>query len=311
MRRDKRGMYEETDNYKAILIVAGIILLVAIISFFVIYGIYNDKLESVKLATSNESGSKIEISKNNEGSTEVSSSIGKNIEEAKNDSDNSDGNSTEGENANSGSVENTGEKPINISGGNNSSTTGNVDTNVKKDTKAENGKNVANDKKIEKETSDGKNTTSGTDNQEKTKENNVEEKEPKFIIPVEDGEIIREYAKDNLVFSETLQEWITHLGIDIKAPKTTIVKAAEIGEVESVKNDPRYGLTVMVKHSKGYKTVYANLLTTEFVNVGDKVEKGQSIGTVGNNAPFEIADDPHLHFELIKDDEKIDPNVYF
>ena len=57
-------------------------------------------------------------------------------------------------------------------------------------------------------------------------ETKQEAKEPTFIKPVE-GEMLKEYAKDNLVYSETLKEWITHTGVDIRAEKTTVVKAAE------------------------------------------------------------------------------------
>ena len=130
-----------------------------------------------------------------------------------------------------------------------------------------------------------------------------------FVYPVE-GEILKSFAMENLVFSETLQEWVVHKGIDIKAPRTTIVKAAEEGTVKSIKNDPRYGLTVIIEHREGYKTIYSNLLTTEFVTEGEAVTKGQSIGTVGNSAAFEIADEPHLHFEMLKDDVTVDPTVY-
>ena len=133
-------------------------------------------------------------------------------------------------------------------------------------------------------------------------------KEFKFIKPVE-GDILREFAKDNLVYSETLEEWVTHLGIDILAPKTTVVKAAEEGKIESIKNDPRYGITITMSHIDGYQTVYANLLTTEFVKEGENVEKGQSIGTVGNTAAFEIADESHLHFEILKDSKHVDPSL--
>lgn len=130
-----------------------------------------------------------------------------------------------------------------------------------------------------------------------------------FVYPVE-GEILKSFAMENLVFSETLQEWVVHKGIDIKAPRTTIVKAAEEGTVKSIKNDPRYGLTVIIEHREGYKTIYSNLLTTEFVTEGETVTKGQSIGTVGNSAAFEIADEPHLHFEMLKDDVTVDPTLY-
>ena len=134
-------------------------------------------------------------------------------------------------------------------------------------------------------------------------------KDPEFVIPVE-GEIMRNYAKDSLIYSETLEEWIVHLGIDIKAERTTVVKASEAGTIASIKNDPRYGLTVVIEHVNGFKTIYSNLLTTEFVTEGEKVEKGQAIGTVGNSASFEIVDEPHLHFEILKDDINVDPNIY-
>ena len=151
------------------------------------------------------------------------------------------------------------------------------------------------------------NTTQNT-----TSEDEQEPKETKelsFQRPVE-GEIVREFAQENLVYSETLEEWVTHNGIDIKADKTTVVKAAEAGVVKSIKNDPRYGLTIVIEHDDTYQTVYSNLLTSEFVVEGESVEKGQSIGTVGNSAVFEIADEPHLHFEILKDSIAIDPSIY-
>ena len=147
--------------------------------------------------------------------------------------------------------------------------------------------------------------------QEVEPEKEVQEvkKELSFAYPVE-GEILRNYAMEELIYSETLDEWTVHQGIDIKADRTTVVKAAEAGTVVAIKNDPRYGLTVIIEHEDGFKTVYSNLLTTEFVVEDEKVEKGQSIGTVGNSAVFEIADEPHLHFEMIKNGEYVDPKLY-
>lgn len=143
-----------------------------------------------------------------------------------------------------------------------------------------------------------------------TSTNVVETKEElKFVAPVS-GEISKDFAKDTLIYSNTLEEWTTHLGIDIKAPKTTIVVAAEKGTVESIKNDPRFGLTVIIKHAGGFKSIYSNLLTSEFVKEGEEVEKGQTIGTVGESASFEVAEDAHLHFELYKDGEALNPTIY-
>ena len=134
--------------------------------------------------------------------------------------------------------------------------------------------------------------------------------ELQFQAPVA-GDIIKDFAMETLVYSETLGEWCTHSGIDIKADKSSVVAAAEKGTVESIKNDPRYGLTIIISHADGFKTVYSNLLTTEFVQEGEEVEKGQTIATVGESASFEVADESHLHFEMYKDNIAVNPTIYF
>ena len=153
------------------------------------------------------------------------------------------------------------------------------------------------------------NKTNNDQTENKVEENNTNENTTQFIFPVE-GEVIKEFAKDNLIYSETLEEWITHPGIDIKAERTTIVKSVADGTVKSIKNDPRYGLTVTIEHADGYTSVYSSLLTAEFVKEGEKVTQGQTIGTVGNSAVFEVAEDNHLHFELLKDGSNINPEIY-
>ena len=135
------------------------------------------------------------------------------------------------------------------------------------------------------------------------------EKDISFSMPVE-GEIVRGFAKDSLVYSQTLQEWIVHQAIDIKANSRDVVKAAADGKVSAIKSDPRYGLTVIIEHEGGFKTVYSNLLTAEFVVEGEQVKQGQTLGTVGSSATFEISDEPHLHFEMLKDSEYVDPTIY-
>jgi len=187
-----------------------------------------------------------------------------------------------------------------------------------KQTSAENGQvkeTVDETKKEEKKVEDKKQTIvdekkeESTEPKQEDKQEDNKKKELTFSYPVE-GEISREYAKDSLVYSETLKEWVTHTGVDIKADKTTVVKSAEEGTVTAIKNDPRYGTTVIIEHSDGFETRYANLLTAEFVTIGEKVSKGQTIGTVGNTAAFEVMDDYHLHFELLKDGEYQDPTGY-
>ena len=136
-----------------------------------------------------------------------------------------------------------------------------------------------------------------------------EVKKLEFIMPIV-GEVMRDYTQDTLVFSNTLQQWISHEGIDILSEIASPVKAIEAGEVIEVKNDPRYGLIIIIDHGQGYQSVYCNLSTLDMVHVGKKVEKGQVVSGVGNTALFEIKDNPHLHFELIKDGANVNPTEY-
>ena len=69
-------------------------------------------------------------------------------------------------------------------------------------------------------------------------------------------------------------------------------------------------MTIVVEHQNGFTTVYSNLLSAEFVVEGENVKSGQTLGTVGNSATFEILDDSHLHFEILKDGNSIDPEMY-
>ena len=81
------------------------------------------------------------------------------------------------------------------------------------------------------------------------------EKSKNEVNQIKNSKETSENKSNKLVYSDTLKEWVTHAGIDIKADKTTIVKASEEGKIKSIKNDPRYGLTVVIEHNNGYSTV--------------------------------------------------------
>jgi murein DD-endopeptidase MepM/ murein hydrolase activator NlpD len=131
----------------------------------------------------------------------------------------------------------------------------------------------------------------------------------KFSMPVF-GEISFEYAQDKLVYSKTLDEWRAHAGLDLKADRGTPVKVVADGVVTEIKNDPRLGVTIIVDHLNGLKTVYANLANGDMVSPNQKVKQGEVIGAVGNTASFEAADPPHLHFEVLKNNKNVDPSDY-
>jgi murein DD-endopeptidase MepM/ murein hydrolase activator NlpD len=131
----------------------------------------------------------------------------------------------------------------------------------------------------------------------------------KFTVPVS-GSITFEYAEDKLVYSSTLEEWTTHSGVDLAAERGTPVKAAADGVISEIKNDPGFGTIVIISHSNGVKTVYANLASECMVVPNQKVQQGDVIGSVGNTANFEISEQPHLHFEVRKNDKIVSPMTY-
>ena len=133
-----------------------------------------------------------------------------------------------------------------------------------------------------------------------------------FVMPVEDGEVYTPHCTDTPVFSDTLGEWRLHTGIDIMTAEGAEVFAAEDGEITAIYNDELLGGTVEITHADGIKTVYSNLKKEDVlpVSVGDEVKKGDRIGTVGDTAISEIADEAHLHLEIFVDGVSKDPLDY-
>lgn len=129
-----------------------------------------------------------------------------------------------------------------------------------------------------------------------------------YIKPV-DGETLKEYSMDKVIYSKTLDMWKTHDGIDIKASIGTEVKASEKGVVERVYEDTLYGYSVIIDHENGIKTIYRNLDNEILVKEKDEVEKGKVIGRVGNTANSECKDDSHLHFEVVQNTEIVNPSI--
>ncbi len=119
-------------------------------------------------------------------------------------------------------------------------------------------------------------------------------------------EITREYSGDDLIYSKTMNDWRVHLGCDYYAQKGEKVKPITTGTVTQIYNDPLYGVTVVIDHGNSVVAYYSGLGSTTLVNVGDRVEIGDYIGSV-NVVPSESLDDPHLHLGIKVNDEWIDP----
>lgn len=280
----KRDFFEER-KLKRLIYIFSITLVISVIAFLAIFVMYNNKLkeESNEQLLSLQQMSDIVP---NEELEEASSTFDKDIATAQNTTKKNTSKTT---NTTKKVKKNTVSKtPVSAVIDNTTNTVTNTVQNIV------NGNNITNS--VENE------TTNTIDMQ-------AVQEELSFCAPVS-GEIIKDFAMDTLIYSNTLEEWTTHSGIDIRANKTTIVVASEKGTVESIKTDPRYGLTVTIKHANGFKTIYSNLLTTEFASEGENVEKGQTIATVGESSSFEIADEPHLHFEMYKDGVQVNPTIY-
>ena len=273
----RRDFFEE-EKMSKIVKIFGIVLVISIIAFVIIFTIYNRKLkEEANLSILDLGAVNTIVPNDNTVSASFSEDKGKENNIVENTSANTINNiakenatNTEKQNKESTSTKNT-TKSSNTTATN---TLNNTENNVKANVEIANKENTVANNIAE-------NTTTNT-----AKENNTAENNLSFIAPVA-GEISKDFANDTLIYSNTLEEWTTHLGIDIKAEKTSIVVA------------------------NGYKTIYSNLLTTEFVQIGENVEKGQTIATVGDTASFEILDEPHLHFEMYINGEAVNPTLYF
>ena len=124
--------------------------------------------------------------------------------------------------------------------------------------------------------------------------------------PVE-GEVVAEYSMECLSYNETTRDWRVHAGRDLAAEVGTAVKAAADGEVYTVYEDESMGMTVVIRHEGGYTTHYASLAGEVPVKAGDKVQLGQTIGTVGTSALMESALPDHVCFRVTLNGEVVDP----
>jgi murein DD-endopeptidase MepM/ murein hydrolase activator NlpD len=96
-----------------------------------------------------------------------------------------------------------------------------------------------------------------------------------------------------------------HAGIDISGSNRTIL-ASDTGRVVYAGWDSGYGNVILIDHGNGFKTRYAHLRSIK-VKVGQNVERGQSIGIMGNTGH---SYGTHLHFEILKNGSPVNPLKY-
>ena len=135
---------------------------------------------------------------------------------------------------------------------------------------------------------------------------------PEFALPVS-GVLSKKHSVDTQVFSPTLNEYRVHLGIDIATEAAAPVFAMAQGTVAQIWEDPMMGWSVAISHAGEAVTVYKNLSKqlADGISVGAEVEAGQLLGSVGDTALIEIAEEPHLHVEMTVKGLQVDPLEYF
>lgn len=130
-----------------------------------------------------------------------------------------------------------------------------------------------------------------------------------IILPVK-GIVSLKYAKDTLVYSKTLDQWTTHLGLDISTGIGSEVVAVLDGKVTKIETTDKLGIVITIDHGEGIVAKYGNVSANDMVSVGQNVKKRQPISGIGKPVGFEIAQGPHLHFELLIGGKSVNPNDY-
>lgn len=130
-----------------------------------------------------------------------------------------------------------------------------------------------------------------------------------YMFPVE-GDIIMEYSMDMPIYWKTLDQYMVHGGIDIASETGTPVQACAGGTVTKIEKDDGMGVTVEINHGNDLISVYSNLATDGLIELGEVITQGTVIGKVGQSAMFEFESPDHLHFEMKKNGEHVDPADY-
>ena len=132
--------------------------------------------------------------------------------------------------------------------------------------------------------------------------------ETTFLSPVANLNVINVYDFGKDV---SLGHWHFHEGIDVAAAAGSSVVACLDGTVENIVVDDRLdGTTVTLVHDNGLKTIYSYVNVKSGLKKGDKVKRGDTLGTVSEPTGAEFKHEAHLHFELEKDGKKADPAEY-
>lgn len=123
------------------------------------------------------------------------------------------------------------------------------------------------------------------------------------------GKVILPYSMETTVYFKTLDQYKCNPGMLIQAGVGSSVQNAYLGQVTDVTSDNTYGNLVTLYIGNGYSLVYGQL-DTIYVKEGDFVKAGQSLGTVGKPTDSFTEEGCHLFFQMLKEEEPVDPAIF-
>ena len=154
-------------------------------------------------------------------------------------------------------------------------------------------------------------TTAAMEPDDEAEAVNTKDKLPDFISPLA-GMISKSHTVDVPVYSLTMNDYRTHSGVDIVSAAGASVCATADGTVGEIWEDPMMGTCLTIEHTGGARSIYKNLSPQlpESIVTGVRVKAGEKIASIGESALAEVAESPHLHYELEVDGVLVNPADY-
>ena len=131
-----------------------------------------------------------------------------------------------------------------------------------------------------------------------------------FVVPIKNATIAKDYSGSELQYNDTLKQWEIHKAIDFLAGDDLNVYAVGDGTISNVYTNYLEGTVVEISHKDGLISVYKSLSENLSVAIGDKISAGSVIGQVAQTMAQEQNTGSHLHFEMLKNGTKVNPNDY-
>ncbi len=134
---------------------------------------------------------------------------------------------------------------------------------------------------------------------------------PTFIAPT-GGTVSKTFSDTVPVFSSTMNDYRVHTGVDVTGEPGEAVLASCGGTVGAIWDDPLMGKCMTVVHDGGFVSTYKGLyeVIPDGIAQGVAVSAGQPIAALGESALIEVAEEPHVHFELSLNGVPVDPTEY-